>query len=121
MLPKHSSDVMNTIMALAAQPNGRADRANGKGESALEMDIINVSDDLGRPISVLIVDDESVYRHALINSLGRTPELARSLKISQADGSGQAIGALGDNSFDLIITDIDMGPESMDGIELVGV
>jgi diguanylate cyclase (GGDEF)-like protein len=60
---------------------------------------------------VLIIDDEEQIRHLLIDVLGST------YHCSDAGSAEEALAALADDTFDLVISDIDMG--GMSGLELV--
>ena len=60
---------------------------------------------------VLIIDDEEQIRHLLIDVLGS------SYDCSDAGSAEEALAALSENTFDLVISDIDMG--GMSGLELV--
>ncbi|HJY27608.1 MAG TPA: EAL domain-containing protein [Pyrinomonadaceae bacterium] len=60
---------------------------------------------------VLIIDDEEQIRHLLIDLLGSTYDC------SDAGSAEEALAALAENTFDLVISDIDMG--GMSGLELV--
>ena len=60
---------------------------------------------------VLIIDDEEQIRHLLIDVLGD------SYQCSDAGSAEEALAALADDTFDLVISDIDMG--GMSGLELV--
>ena len=117
-LPKHSYDISRAITAMAAATEtgeGSVDR----GELTLEVDIVQASAQLGRTIQVLVVDDEPIYRGGLAAYLSRTPELEAAIALTQVDGSNAAISAMGHKSFDLLITDVDMGRDSVDGFDLV--
>jgi signal transduction histidine kinase/DNA-binding NarL/FixJ family response regulator len=116
-LPKHSADVAKLLEMFTEQsePSLSVD----KGELALEDDVLSSHAELGRPLRVLVIDDESIYRGALASFLTRTPELDRALQLTLADGSESALEASGKTNFDLIVTDVDMGSSSLDGFELV--
>ena len=60
---------------------------------------------------VLIIDDEEQIRHLLIDVLGNAYEC------SDAGSAEEALAALSEHTFDLVISDIDMG--AMSGLELV--
>lgn len=60
---------------------------------------------------VLIIDDEEQIRNLLIDLLGD------SYQCSDAGSAEEALAALGNTTFDLVISDIDMG--GMSGLELV--
>src|SRR5215207_10923962 len=61
--------------------------------------------------TVLIIDDEEQIRHLLIDVLGS------SYQCSDAGSAEEALAALANTTFDLVISDIDMG--GMSGLELV--
>src|ERR1051325_7747725 len=60
---------------------------------------------------VLIIDDEVQIRHLLVDVLGNTYDC------SDAGSAEEALAALAEHTFDLVISDIDMG--AMSGLELV--
>ncbi|MEI8027074.1 MAG: response regulator [Pseudomonadota bacterium] len=67
----------------------------------------------------MVVDDETIYRSAVVSYLGRTPELLALISLTQAANAAEALGLIGQYGFDLVITDVDMGLQSLDGFELV--
>ena len=117
-LPNHSSDITRAIAAMAAAAE-TGEGSVDKGELTLEADIIQACDKLGRALRVLVIDDEAVYRGGLAAYLSRTTELEAAILLAQADGSEAAFIAVGAEGFDLIITDVDMGNDSLDGFALV--
>jgi diguanylate cyclase (GGDEF)-like protein len=60
---------------------------------------------------ILIIDDEEQIRHLLSDVLGSAYDC------SDAGSAEEALAALSENTFDLVISDIDMG--AMSGLELV--
>jgi diguanylate cyclase (GGDEF)-like protein len=60
---------------------------------------------------ILIIDDEEQIRHLLSDVLGSAYDC------SDASSAEEALAALSENTFDLVISDIDMG--AMSGLELV--
>jgi signal transduction histidine kinase/CheY-like chemotaxis protein len=119
-LPAHSSEITKTLLVpstAGAAQTGSID----KGELTLEADLAEKSQALARPIRVLIVDDEAVYRSALEAMLSRSSELTTSLQIVTSIDAHTALGAVAAGpAFDLIVTDVDMGSNSPSGFELVG-
>ncbi len=85
----------------------------------IENKIINLSSKLCRPFHILIIDDESIYRKILLDSIVKIHKIHKVIKIFQAEGSDQALLLIKNQQFDLIITDIDMGENSLNGFELV--
>jgi len=116
-LPLHSTEITSALMTMddAKPDQGSVDRS----ELTLEDEIIRSSAALGRPLRVLVVDDEAIYRSALAAYLGRTAELLAALDVVQASNDQAATAAAAEGGVDLVITDVDMGPDSIDGFELV--
>jgi CheY-like chemotaxis protein len=116
-LQQQSSDIAKQLVLLAA--HAPASLSTDKGEISLEEDVVRAHATSGRILRVLIIDDEAIYRSALVSYLTRTPELSAALQISQADSSVAALEAATKDDFDLIVSDVDMGAGSLDGFELV--
>jgi signal transduction histidine kinase/DNA-binding NarL/FixJ family response regulator len=115
-LPRHSSEIIKALQVGALEGNsGSVD----KGELTLEADIVQSAADLGRTLRVLVVDDELVYRSSLAAYLHRTPELEQVMTVAQAASSDEALAMLSSETFDLIVTDVDLDATSLDGFELV--
>ncbi|MHA4899784.1 response regulator transcription factor, partial [Enterococcus faecium] len=74
---------------------------------------------LGRSLRVLIVDDEDIYRQALAASFARTLDLTNAVVLRMAANSDQAVELAQKAGYDLVITDVDMGPASLNGFDLV--
>ena len=117
--PLHSSEITKALTVMLDSAPIGGDGSVDKGELTLEADIIQAQKEMGQPVRILVVDDEAVYRNGLVAYLSRTPELRAVMSLHQADGSEVALQALKNSAFDLIISDVDMGPESLDGFELV--
>jgi PleD family two-component response regulator len=116
-LPRHSSEITKSLQVLAEPIDDR--KSIDRNERNLEHNINEAKEQLGRPLSILIIDDEDFYRSAVCSYLSRTPELAQAINVTQATSSSEALLATNTASFDLVITDVDMGNESLDGFELV--
>jgi signal transduction histidine kinase/ActR/RegA family two-component response regulator len=119
-LPAHSREIIKALATIMTPNNSNSDQITDKNESALETEIVSMAQSLGRPISVLIVDDESIYRSALASYLGRQDDLRSSVRVMEAKNSYEAIELSRSRPFDIIITDVDMGIDSLSGFELVG-
>jgi signal transduction histidine kinase/ActR/RegA family two-component response regulator len=117
-LPAHSSEITQVIAALTNVAVGPASSVD-KGEMTLEEEIIRASSALKRPLQVMVVDDEAIYRNAFVAFLDRTPELLKAIHVVPSENSYQAIKLAANHKFDLIISDVDMGADSLDGFELV--
>ena len=113
-LPQHSSEVTRELLVEADQPSPTSPDAT---ELALEAAILDLAKAKGRPLEVLVVDDEAIYRAALVSSLARTPELAAAVTVSEAQDGAEGLAKLVGLP-DLAITDVDMGHQ-VDGFDLV--
>lgn len=70
------------------------------------------------PLRILVVDDEALYRNAIVQHLSEPRELASSVSIETALGSADAIRlATQTPPPHLIILDVDLGTESLNGFE----
>ncbi len=114
-LPKYSSDIYKTLEKVTSAGDYDSIQSD---EFSLEDDVVQAAATMGRTLRVLVVDDEPVYRNALVSFLTRTDELAKAISVSSAACAADALSAAA-NPFDLVITDIDMGPSSLDGFDFV--
>jgi signal transduction histidine kinase/CheY-like chemotaxis protein len=118
-LPNHSSDITKALLGLTDHGATSASTQSAE-ELKLETDVAAASKKLGRPLKILLVDDEEVYRSGLVGMLTHSPELAAAVAISQACTSDEALGLCESMPFDLAITDVDLGRGSpIDGFDLV--
>ena len=117
-LPLHSSEIAQSLATVVEEAPHMAGSVE-KAELTLESDIVQVHHKLGRPLRVLIVDDEVVYRSAVVTYLSRTQDLKKAISLVQAEGVDDALEEINRQKFDLVITDVDMGRASLDGFELV--
>jgi CheY-like chemotaxis protein len=113
-LPQHSSEVTRELLVEADQPSPTSPDSTGL---ALEAAILDLAKAKGRPFQLLVVDDEGIYRAALVSSLARTPELAAAVTVSEAQDGAEGLAKLVGLP-DLVITDVDMGHQ-VDGFDLV--
>jgi signal transduction histidine kinase/DNA-binding NarL/FixJ family response regulator len=121
ILPVHSSEIIKALAAFTpGKSNTEDDALLDERESSLEAAIVAARTQTGRPLRVLIVDDESIYRSALALSLHRAPEMVGAVTVEEAPDALSALSLARSHSFDIIITDVDMRRDSMDGFELVG-
>jgi signal transduction histidine kinase/ActR/RegA family two-component response regulator len=116
-LPAHSSG-FTSLMAMMAN-DAIPEPKSENDELSLEEEIIRAHAGFGRALTVMIADDEEIYRSGLASYLTRTSGLRESIHITECNDADAAIGAAKACDFDLIITDIDMGSMSLDGFEVV--
>jgi signal transduction histidine kinase/DNA-binding NarL/FixJ family response regulator len=117
VLPKNSTDIAKDLVFL--DENSSPSLSVDKGELNLEDDIVHALTAAARTLHVLIVDDEAIYRSGLSTFLNRTEALAGLLAITLAQDSDDALRALSSKTYDLVITDVDLGAASLNGFDLV--
>ena len=117
-LPTHSNQITSKI-GLLQEAEAMPSVSLSKAEADLEQRITAAVAKMKRPIQILVVDDEDIYRAGLQALLSGTPGLADSIQIAYAADSSTAIEYLARDAFDLVVTDIDLGHNSLDGFELV--
>ncbi len=115
VLPGHSCEVLEQINSAAGLMIGSI--GHDASENAIEAELLAIN----KPIRVLIVDDEELYRSNLEALVNKSAELRKIVTLSHASGSDSAIEALRNEPFDLVITDVDMGADSLSGFDLVSV
>jgi len=92
-------------------------------EADMVANMMATAKQLGRPLRLLIVDDEVIYSAALAALLkpvnSQSPTLVHStLEIVTATSSSQALVQCKSQGFDLGIFDVDLGESSYDGMDL---
>jgi signal transduction histidine kinase/ActR/RegA family two-component response regulator len=117
-LPGHSQEVA-AIQALRPCDAPDETTTEDATEATLAAAIYETSRRLDRPLKVLVVDGEALYRSALATYLASAPNLAASVTVSQADGAAMALEAARTGAFDLVITDVDMRASAPDGFAVV--
>jgi signal transduction histidine kinase/DNA-binding NarL/FixJ family response regulator len=111
-LPAHSSDFR---AKLAHFQNKNSDDAPLEmGTLELEERVLEKLKSVDRKLSLLMVDDEQIYKNAIRLHRDRSPRIAERLSLEFAKGSLEvSLQAL-----DGAILDVDLGPSSLDGFEL---
>ncbi len=71
-----------------------------------------------RPLRLLLVDDEVFYTNGLEALVERTPGLGPYVFVARATDARTALSLAKQDSFDVVICDVDLGPVSQDGFEL---
>ncbi len=118
-LPKHSDEITQIIAMMGGDASRGSQSEFNKNEELLLQEVVARAKALSIPVEILIVDDETIYRSALAGWIEEAPELNQLCKIHHAHGSHETFKVTKNNKIDLIITDIDMGPKSLTGFELV--
>ncbi len=121
-LPSHSRHLSSNLPGAYAGSEAEgamSDTSADRGERQLEAKIEVACKKLGRSLSVVIIDDESIYRNALTSYLTRRDLLDTFVIVKDFDGSTEALADAAHHAADLIVTDVDMGPASLSGFDLV--
>jgi signal transduction histidine kinase/DNA-binding NarL/FixJ family response regulator len=71
----------------------------------------------GGKSSLLILDDEPLFRETIRTLINRIPEVRDNLKVVEAHSAEVALKLFEAREFDYVISDIDMGRRNMDGYE----
>ena len=115
-LPNHSREITEMIRVLGAR---KSEDDFNQNDSQVMEDLRNTAKSLPEPLRILIIDDESIYSSALSGWIDSTDGISKYCEVFHATGSQEAFKILTEKTIDLVITDIDMGPESLDGFDLV--
>ena len=117
-LPTTSSEIVSAIERLrkTAATGGR--READPLEVTLEKEIIKHSQRLKNPLSILVVDDEGVYRNSIAALVNRSEDLKKHINLSFAINSAQALEAA-QVAWALVIQDVDLGKDSINGYEVL--
>ncbi len=109
--PSNSRDLITTSEPAYSKP---------VDEALLEATAIEKLRIVGRKLQVLIVDDEALYRNAMVEHLKENAEITSILNISTAKNSYEASAAIkAATSTDLAIFDVDLGSTSTNGFQLL--
>lgn len=112
-LPLSSEEVLTRLRSLddVTQDFGE----NSEAESLLLSEVRQALTNLGRPLQVMIVEDEAVYLESLIARLRELiPDNDQLQILSVSDGT-HAVSAAAAEPPDLLICDIDLGASALDG------
>jgi CheY-like chemotaxis protein len=109
-----------TTASLAGPITARTPRSEppAPDEKALRAEAEGAIEALGRPLSVLIVDDEEFYRDALTATLEALVPGGK-LRIRGAADQTAALSTWHDINPALVLCDVDLGPMSANGFEVV--
>lgn len=130
LLPHHSSHITQRLALLDDDHGGnpsdnhhlklRSEPVFSKSEELLQQELLEkVQTKNLSSLHLLLVDDESIYRSALAAWIEDSPELRAICTIHHGKNSSEALQIIKKHTIHLIITDIDMGPASLNGFELV--
>lgn len=116
-LPVSSHEVYATLQA--ARSVVRISDPMDSRESDLEREILRRLHVLNSKPNILLLDDEPVYRNSLVSHLKKSPALADAIDVFSAKNDAEAIANASRVAPVLMITDVDLGPGSANGIDVV--
>lgn len=90
---------------------------NSGEEYTLEQSIINSP--IERKIKILVTDDEPLYRNIIRKHFSENTLLADKIELCFASSCQESVALDKQNKFHIIIMDIDLGEESLDGFDTV--
>lgn len=74
-----------------------------------------------KKLTMAILEDDALYRNTLKNHIRKTPLLKNVLNIKMFGDADSALEYFQDNTPDFFICDINLGPGSMNGLELLSI
>jgi signal transduction histidine kinase/FixJ family two-component response regulator len=117
-LPTSSTEITAAFDRLRGQTQSLHRAEVDPLEVSIEKEIITLSIANRAPLSVLIVDDEGVYRNSLAALVNRSEELKAHILFSFAKNSDEALKASKVKPA-LVILDVDLGNNSLNGYEML--
>jgi CheY-like chemotaxis protein len=86
-------------------------------EAVLEQQVQVLSRRLGRRLKLLVADDEALYMIGIEAKAFEHEEMRRVIEVFKAQTSDRALAMVDELQPDVVIFDVVMGPEQIDGIE----
>lgn len=111
------------VITASIERSRKVSRGDGRVEAdplevTLEKEIIKLTKVAKGPLKILVVDDEGVYRNSLSALIIRSEDLKANVALSFARNSHEALEGV-TSSTDLIIQDVDLGVNSINGYEVL--
>ncbi len=118
-LPKSSQEVQK-LYKLAARSDLKKPGSNYNiSDEMLEKKIREWRKKTSSTINILLIDDESLYLDALKSEISRREGIKGFLSVATARRSDDALKSISGIEFHVIVCDIDLGPECLNGYDLV--
>ncbi|MBI3896770.1 MAG: response regulator [Gammaproteobacteria bacterium] len=115
-LPSASDEIVSALEAMGHQ-SVELSKSNDN-ETRLAGRIIDIVRQLGRPVKVLIADDESLYQRVLESYIEELP-LKPHVQLAFTQSAEKALEILGNECFDVVIMDVNFGKGKLNGFEAV--
>jgi signal transduction histidine kinase/DNA-binding NarL/FixJ family response regulator len=126
-LPRTSKEIQSAIAALRIASTNSAKGEPNASETQIEAQLLGEMESLQKKglipmrekLPVLVIEDEAVYRNGLLSLVERSAELASKVHMSFAKSDKDATRLFQEKMPFLVIADVDLGPSSENGIEIV--
>jgi signal transduction histidine kinase len=115
-LPFHTSQIVHEQKAVELQATSVVADPN---EVFLEQQIIDKITGLKRPFIIGIVDDELIYVEAVRELVNHSPRLKSLIYMVEFNDGNSVVQSLETFNPDMLICDLDLGPSSIHGFDLV--
>jgi len=122
LMPRSSHEAQTSLAARADRARQSAVESNehepeieGELRDRLEKVKLQGTDQ----VSVLVIDDEAFYRQALQALIERSESLSSKVRLVFAKNDIEALTQIQEQRFSLVIADVDLGPLSKNGLDIV--
>lgn len=88
------------------------------GDTANTAEFMRIHKKRGRPSTLLIVDDEPLFRETMRVLLSTILQVKDHIKVFETDSAEAALALFNNCEFDYVISDIDMGKNRMNGYDM---
>jgi signal transduction histidine kinase/ActR/RegA family two-component response regulator len=118
-LPSHSKEIIDITSLVTPLPVNKQETEINVNEESVYKSLVDTVRNLKMSLGILIVDDESIYRAGLARWIDSSQVLVESCAVYHASNSAEALHILRENPIHLVITDLDLGPNSLNGLDLL--
>ena len=116
-LPAHSRMRANELESLKNAAQKQQEFAELASDE-LQKEIRSISENLGRPIELLVADDELIYREGVSALISQLEQIKQSVSVRMARSSNEVYQTIAQFKPDLAILDVDLGTSSESGFEI---
>lgn len=122
-LPKNTDEVLAAFLTAGKNKNEEyvIGGINDPRVNDCERKIENFIKKYQRKLTIVILDDDALYRCSLKDIIDKTSSLKNLLNLKMFDDAGSALEYFKYNTPEFFICDIDLGPESINGLELLSI
>lgn len=118
ILPRNSSEILNRLKSArkTTEVNQIQEEEYLFSSEKVILDFLQKSN---KKMTILIVDDEAVYRNALRSLIEKSQNISSYFNIFLAENGEEAIGVFREHSPDICILDIDLQHQSTNGFDIL--